>query len=113
MSEVLKLDALSVSLPRGRNKNVPILEALNLTIGAGEMLALVGESGSGKTIAALAVMRLLPPGARLTGSVRLAGTELTALDEAAMRGVRGRDVGMVFQNPLAALNPSRTVASQI
>ena len=70
MNEVLKLDALSVSLPRGRNKNVPILEALNLTIGAGEMLALVGESGSGKTIAALAVMRLLPPGALLTGSVQ-------------------------------------------
>jgi peptide/nickel transport system ATP-binding protein len=113
MNEVLKLDALSVSLPRGRNKNVPILEALSLTIGAGEMLALVGESGSGKTIAALAVMRLLPPGALLTGSVRLAGTELTALDDTAMRGVRGRDVGMVFQNPLAALNPSRTVASQI
>ena len=55
------------------------------------------ESGSGKTIAALAVMRLLPPGATMTGSVRLAGTELTAFDETAMRGVRGRDVGMVFQ----------------
>jgi peptide/nickel transport system ATP-binding protein len=113
VNEVLKLDTLSVFLPRGRNKNVPVLEALDLTIGAGEMVALVGESGSGKTIAALSVMRLLPPGARMTGSVRLAGTDLTKLDEAAMRAVRGRDVGMVFQNPLAALNPSRTVASQI
>ena len=62
MNEVLKLDALSVSLPRGRNKNVPILEVLSLTIGAGEMLALVGESGSGKTIAALAVMRAVGAG---------------------------------------------------
>ncbi len=113
MSAALKLENLSVSLPRGGTGNIPVLDALNLTVGAGEMLALVGESGSGKTIAALAVMRLLPPGAAMTGSVRLAGTELTALDEQAMRAVRGRDVGMVFQNPLAALNPSRTVAAQI
>ncbi len=112
MTEVLKIEDLSVSLPRGAG-NVAILDALNLTIGAGEMLALVGESGSGKTIAALSVMRLLPPGAGVSGSIRLAGTELTALDERAMRGVRGRDVGMVFQNPLAALNPSRSVAAQI
>ena len=90
-----------------------ILEALSLSIGAGEMLALVGESGSGKTIAALSVMRLLPQGAQMSGSIRLAGTEVTTLDDKAMRAVRGRDVGMVFQNPLAALNPSRTVASQI
>ncbi|HVE23055.1 MAG TPA: ABC transporter ATP-binding protein [Acidocella sp.] len=113
MSDVLKLENLSVSLPRGRAGNVAILDELNLTIGAGEMLALVGESGSGKTIAALSVMRLLPRGARVQGSIQLAGTELTALDDRAMRGVRGRDVGMVFQNPLAALNPSRTVAAQI
>ncbi|HEY1856924.1 ABC transporter ATP-binding protein [Acidocella sp.] len=113
MTEVLQLENLSVSLPRGRTGNVPILDALNLTIGAGEMLALVGESGSGKTIAALSVMRLLPQGAEMSGSIRLAGTEVTSLDDKAMRAVRGRDVGMVFQNPLAALNPSRTVASQI
>ena len=85
MSAVLKLENLSVSLPRGGTGNIPILDALNLTVGAGEMLALVGESGSGKTIAALAVMRLLPPGATMTGSVRLAGIELTASDERAMR----------------------------
>ena len=113
MSDVLKLENLSVSLPRGRAGNVTILDELNLTVGAGEMLALVGESGSGKTIAALSVMRLLPRGARVQGSIQLAGTELTSLDDRAMRGVRGRDVGMVFQNPLAALNPSRTVAAQI
>ena len=112
MSAVLQLNALSVSLPRG-GRDVSILDGLSLTINAGEMMALVGESGSGKTIAALSIMRLLPPRARITGSVDLDGTEITALDERAMRAVRGRDVGMVFQNPLAALNPSRTVASQI
>src|SRR5271154_3290925 len=113
MNDVLNISNPAVSRPRGRAGNVAILDALNLNIGAGEMLALVGESGSGKTIAALSVMRLLPPGAGVSGSIRLAGTELTALDERAMRGVRGRDVGMVFQNPLAALNPSRSVAAQI
>ncbi len=112
MSSVLRLENLSVSLPRGR-RNVAILDALNLEVKSGEMLALVGESGSGKTIAALSVMRLLPPGAKITGHVWLGETDLTTLDEAAMRRVRGREAGMVFQNPLAALNPSRTVSAQI
>ncbi len=112
MSDILRLAALSVALPRG-GAVVPILDELSLTIKAGEMLALVGESGSGKTMAALAVMRLLPRGAQLGGHAWLDGTDLTTLDERQMRGVRGRGVGMVFQNPLAALNPSRTVASQI
>jgi oligopeptide/dipeptide ABC transporter ATP-binding protein len=106
MTEILRLENLSVALKRG-TATVPILDQLNLTINAGEMLALVGESGSGKTIAALSIMRLLPRGARLAGHAWLAGTDLTTLDEAAMRRVRGRDAGMVFQNPLAALNPSQ------
>jgi oligopeptide/dipeptide ABC transporter ATP-binding protein len=113
MNEVLKLENLSVALPRGAAGTVAILDNLNLTVNAGEMLALVGESGSGKTIAALSVMRLLPPRAVLTGHAWLGDTDLTTLDERAMRHIRGRGVGMVFQNPLAALNPSKTVANQI
>jgi oligopeptide/dipeptide ABC transporter ATP-binding protein len=113
MSAVLRLENLSVALPRGASKPVPVLDELNLTVNAGEMLALVGESGSGKTIAALAVMRLLPKGAKITGRAWLGETDLTTLDEPAMRRIRGRGAAMVFQNPLAALNPSRTVASQI
>jgi oligopeptide/dipeptide ABC transporter ATP-binding protein len=113
MSDVLRLENLSVSLRRGAAKNVAILDELNLTVKAGEMMALVGESGSGKTIAALSVMRLLPAGANIGGRIWLGERDLAGLDEPAMRHVRGRDVGMVFQNPLAALNPSRTVASQI
>jgi peptide/nickel transport system ATP-binding protein len=109
---VLRLENLSVSLPRGR-KNVSILDKLNLEVKRGEMLALVGESGSGKTIAALTVMRLLPKGAKISGHVWLENEDLALRDEAGMRAVRGRDVGMVFQNPLAALNPSRTVSLQI
>jgi peptide/nickel transport system ATP-binding protein len=117
MSAVLRLENLSVSLPRGssarQRADVAILDDLNLQVSAGEMLALVGESGSGKTIAALSVMRLLPAGAKITGHAWLGATDLTGLDETAMRRVRGREVGMVFQNPLAALNPSRTVSAQI
>jgi oligopeptide/dipeptide ABC transporter ATP-binding protein len=113
MSAVLRLENLSVALPRGSRRPVPVLDDLNLTVKAGEMLALVGESGSGKTIAALSVMRLLPKGAKITGRAWLGETDLTALDEPAMRRIRGLGAAMVFQNPLAALNPSRTVGSQI
>ena len=112
ISPVLRLENLSVSLPRGRG-NVAILDALNLEVQRGEMLALVGESGSGKTIAALSVMRLLPRGAALSGHIWLENTDLSGLDGEEMRGIRGRDIGMVFQNPLAALNPSRTIGQQI
>jgi len=112
MSHVLDIKNLSVSLKRG-GKSIAILDDLNLSIKAGEMLALVGESGSGKTIAALSIMRLLPKGAVISGDIMLGESNLASLDEPAMRRIRGLGVGMVFQNPLAALNPSKTVASQI
>ena len=109
---VLRLEGVGVALRRGRGL-VSVLDELDLVVEAGQMLGLVGESGSGKTVAALSVMRLLPPGAVISGRVLLGGSDLTRLDEPAMRAVRGRDVGMVFQNPLAALNPSHTVGRQI
>ncbi len=113
---VLRVEDLGVSLPRG-GRPTSVLDHLDLTIPAGRMLALVGESGSGKTLAALSVMRLLPAGALTSGRVLLSRGEgvadLLALPEPRMRGVRGRDIGMVFQNPLAALNPSHTIGRQI
>ena len=112
MSAVLRLENLAVALPRGR-RTVTILDELNLEVQRGEMLGLVGESGSGKTIAALSIMRLLPKNAEISGHVWLDDRDISRLDETEMRNVRGRDVGMVFQNPLAALNPSRTVSQQI
>ncbi|MGI4977115.1 MAG: dipeptide ABC transporter ATP-binding protein [Janthinobacterium lividum] len=117
IDDVLRLEGLSVALPRGR-RVVSVLDALDLAVPAGEMVALVGESGSGKTMAALAAMRLLPPGAVLGGQALLRGQDgetrdLLRLGEAALRRVRGRDIGMVFQNPLAALNPSHTVGQQV
>ncbi|MBU6419351.1 MAG: ABC transporter ATP-binding protein [Proteobacteria bacterium] len=112
MSAVLEIKGASVTLKRS-GQDVAILDDFNLSIAPGEMLGLVGESGSGKTIAALAIMRLLPPGAKIQGEILLNGENLVQASETRMREMRGRSVGMVFQNPLAALNPSHTVAVQI
>ncbi|OYV50427.1 MAG: glutathione ABC transporter ATP-binding protein [Rhodospirillales bacterium 20-60-12] len=110
---MLKLDDVSVALRRGKARAMPILDHLSLEVSAGKMLALVGESGSGKTIATLATMRLLPRGAKITGRIMLGETDLLTLDEPAMRRVRGRDIGMIFQNPLSALNPTTRIGAQI
>jgi oligopeptide/dipeptide ABC transporter ATP-binding protein len=109
---VLEMQGVSVALPRG-GRLVPVLDGLDLTIAAGEMLALVGETGSGKTMAALSIPRLLPDGALMEGRIFLNDIELTALSEAEMRRQRGPGIGMVFQDPARALNPSMTVGAQI
>jgi len=74
----------------------------------------VGESGSGKTMTALSVMQLLPPGGHIvSGSITLAGQEISALGDEGMRHVRGNDVGMIFQDPMTSLNPTMTIGDQI
>src|SRR3954451_14053403 len=80
-----------------------------------ETLAIVGESGCGKSMTALSLMRLIPdpPGKIVSGSVKLAGRDLDSLDESAMRRVRGKDVSMIFQEPMTSLNPVMTVGNQI
>src|SRR6187397_3727529 len=80
-----------------------------------ETLAIVGESGCGKSMTALSLMRLIPdpPGKIVSGSVTLDGRDLVVLDEAAMRRVRGKDVSMIFQEPMTSLNPVMTVGRQI
>jgi peptide/nickel transport system ATP-binding protein len=80
-----------------------------------ETLAIVGESGCGKSMTALSLMRLIPepPGRIVSGSVKLAGRDLVALDETAMRKVRGKDISMIFQEPMTSLNPVMTVGNQI
>jgi len=91
----------------------PVLRGVDLTLGRGEVLGLVGESGSGKSLTALAVMGLLPEGARPEGSVRLDGAELLGLPERALCAIRGRRLGMVFQEPMTALNPLMTIGDQV
>ncbi|MEX3945799.1 ABC transporter ATP-binding protein [Paraburkholderia sp. BR10937] len=88
------------------------VDDVTLAIGRGERVALVGESGSGKTVTALAVLRLLQD-AQISGSIRLDGDDLLAKSERAMRGLRGNDVAMIFQEPMTALNPLYTIGEQI
>ena len=97
---------------RGAMKAV---DGMNLSVGAGETVALVGESGCGKSLTALSIMRLLPdPPARIVGGqVILNGRDLVALPEQAMLDIRGREIGMIFQDPMSSLNPVATVEKQI
>ena len=110
---LLTLDQVTISLPRGGDRPHAI-ETLSLTLAQNEILCIVGESGSGKSLTALAVMGLLPTGVRLAGgSIRFDGQELSALDDAAMRKLRGARLGMIFQEPMTALNPVMRVGDQI
>jgi peptide/nickel transport system ATP-binding protein len=93
---------------------VQAVRDISLTLDEGEILALCGESGCGKSVTAMSVPRLLPAETtRLTGSITLDGRELTTLPESDMRRVRGKDVSVVFQEPMTSLNPSFTVGYQI
>lgn len=91
----------------------PIVDDVDLDIADGERVGLVGLSGSGKSMIARAMMGLLPATAQVTGSVELGGTQIVGASDAAVADLRGRYVGMVFQNPSAALNPVMTVAQQV
>ncbi len=89
-----------------------VVDNVSFTVAAGEKFGLVGESGSGKSITALSVLRLVEA-ATTAGSIRFAGEELTAKTERQMRGIRGGEIGMIFQEPMTALNPLYTVGNQI
>jgi len=91
------------------------VDGVSFTVDAGETVALVGESGCGKTLTALSVLQLVPEGGRIApdSRVRFRGDELTRLAPAALRRVRGREIAMIFQEPMAALNPVLRVGDQI
>ena len=91
-----------------------ILSSVDLQLAAGEVLGVVGESGSGKSMLALSIMGLLPPAIELrSGAIALQGVDLLALEPAAMRALRGKDVAMIFQEPMTSLNPVMRVGQQI
>ncbi len=105
---LLEIEALSVSIGVAQ-----IIKNLSLEVGAGEILGLVGASGSGKSMTALAIMRLLPLHAKLSGAVRLRGETLTDKTETDLCSIRGRDIGIVFQEPMTALNPLMSIGDQV
>lgn len=113
MTSLLAVSDLHVHFqtPQGLARAV---DGVDFTVQAGETVGLVGESGCGKSVTALAIMRLLPPrNVHLAGRVEFAGRALLTCDDAAMRRVRGREIAMVFQEPMTSLNPVFTVGDQL
>ena len=110
MSAPRLLEVLGLSVAIGAAR---IVKNVSLEVRAGEILGLVGASGSGKSMTALGIMRLLPTTASSTGITRLNGENLSSMPEAQMRAIRGRDIGMVFQEPASALNPLMRIGDQV
>lgn len=110
---VLSVRDLKVGVRSARGE-VDAVRGLDLDVARGETLALVGESGCGKSLTALALAGLLPDGARIrSGRIVLGGVSIEGLPERRLRRLRGQRVGMVFQDPMAALNPVLTIGEQI
>jgi peptide/nickel transport system ATP-binding protein len=105
---LLEIESLRLSIG-----NFEILKGVDLHIDQGEVLGLVGESGSGKSMTALTLMRLLPELARTSGRVTFDGIDILSAPETAMNKLRGDDIGMVFQEPMTALNPVKTIGEQV
>ena len=112
VTDLLTVTNLRVGLNTSRGP-AQALRGVSFRIGAGESVGLIGESGCGKSMTALALMGLLPEGARLEGSIRFQGEELVGLPDSALCRLRGNRIGMVFQEPMTALNPLHTIARQI
>jgi len=108
MTATLEVKDLRVHL-----RQTPLLDGIDLTLARGETLGIVGESGCGKSLLALALMGLLPPPLRATGSVCLDGQNLLTLPERDLCRIRGKRLAMVFQEPMLALNPVQTIGRQV
>jgi ABC-type dipeptide/oligopeptide/nickel transport system ATPase component len=107
---LLDIANLSVRFPQMETAAV---HEVSLRMLPGQTLGVVGESGSGKSTVCLAIMGLTPPNATLSGSVTFRGTDLIGLSDRRMRSFRGKDIGLVYQDPMAALNPVKTIGSQL
>jgi peptide/nickel transport system permease protein len=111
---LLSVRDLTVSFPQPGAGRVTVVQHVSFDVGRGEILGLVGESGSGKSVTAMSLLGLVPDPGRVTAAaVRLDGRELTGLTFDELRGVRGGEIGVVFQEPIASLNPAYTVGDQV
>ena len=109
---VLSVRGLSVTFT-GSGRDVPAVRGIDFDVHAGEVLGIVGESGSGKSVTSLAVTGLLPPTARVAGSIVLNGVEVTTASAETLRRMRGREVGLIFQDPTTTLNPVLPIGRQV
>ena len=114
MSALLQIENLQVTF-NTHHGQVTALDSVSLSVNAGETLGVVGESGCGKSITALSVMGLIPmpPGRIAGGSIKLNGEELVGASDARLRGLRGSEVAMIFQEPMTSLNPVFSIGDQI
>jgi len=114
MSDLLQVSGLGTWFYT-RQGIVKAVDDVEFSVAAGETLAIVGESGCGKSMTALSLMRLIPdpPGRIVSGSIKLADRDLLQLSEKEMRGVRGNEISMIFQEPMTSLNPVMTIGKQI
>jgi peptide/nickel transport system ATP-binding protein len=113
VSTLLAIDGLTVRLPRGADRERAV-EDLTVALDENEILCLIGESGSGKSVTAASILRLLPPGLEIAGGrILLRGSDLLRQPPAALRRIRGGDIGMIFQDPMTSLNPLHRVGDQI
>lgn len=108
---LLEVDDLSIAFPRHGDVNV--VDHVSFSVRPGETMALVGESGCGKSITSLAIMGLLDPRARITGSVRFDGRDLLTLPARARQALLGHDLAMIYQDALSSLNPAMLIRSQL
>jgi len=111
VSEILNITNLTIT-PKSASNRL-LVSNVSLTLSAGKTTCIVGESGSGKSLTALSVMGLLSPQLQAKGSVKFQDSELTGLDNRTMQNIRGRKIGMIFQEPMTSLNPVLTVGYQI
>lgn len=105
---ILTLDNVQLSI-----HGTPILSDVSFQIKAGQTLGVIGESGSGKSMTALSIMQLLPRGSELRGAIHFDGRSLDTLSEEQLCDIRGSDIGMIFQEPMTALNPVKTIGDQV
>jgi oligopeptide/dipeptide ABC transporter ATP-binding protein len=114
MQPLLDVANLNIAFETARSVVRPVRD-VSLTIYPGQTVALVGESGCGKSVTAMSILRLIPspPGKVLGGTIRFDGRDLLTLSEDRMRGVRGKDIAMIFQEPMTSLNPVYTIGDQI
>jgi peptide/nickel transport system ATP-binding protein len=109
---LLSIQDVTVELPTPRG-NLRAVDHVNLTLEGGRTLGIVGESGCGKTMLSRAILQLLPKKAKLSGRVMFAGQDLARLDRESLRKLRGRDLAVVFQDPMTSLNPVLTIGTQL
>jgi len=111
---LLEVQDLRVVFRRRGRRDVRAVDGVSFDVGAGETVGVVGESGSGKSITALAIMGLLPKrGCEVSGSIVFEGTDLRTLGQEELRDIRGRDIAMVFQDPMSSLNPVIPIGLQV